>query len=129
MVSATDSIDAWTEHAERRLHELALDLRRVPFTESTWRIHVCALGLKRAIARWRQQRPDAIARAALLDYMDLLAREVRRYRHLPVSVRPPTFASFRQAISDSLDHRPAARVTQSDGRTQTLDESQRGIVN
>lgn len=95
---STDPLDAWIAHAERRLRGLALDLRRLPLVESTWRIHVRALELKSIVARWRKERPDAVARATLLDYVDVLTREVKRFRDRQDEL-PPTSSRFRQSVS------------------------------
>ncbi len=77
MVPTSDSLEAWIEHAERRLRALAIELRRVPLAERTWRMHVRALELKRAVARWRAERPAVAERTALVAEIDDLARDVR----------------------------------------------------
>jgi len=79
MVPTSDSLEAWIDYAERCLYALAHDLRRVPFVDGTRRMHLRALELKRAIARWREECPSVEARAAALDEVEQLARAVRSY--------------------------------------------------
>lgn len=80
MLTRSDSIEAWVDYAERCLHGLAHDLRRVPFLPSTRRMHVRALELKRDAARWRATVPDVDARVRTLDEIEQLASEARRWR-------------------------------------------------
>jgi hypothetical protein len=45
-----DLVDA--QQAERLLHELAVELRRLPYHGHTRGMHLRALALKRAVVRW-----------------------------------------------------------------------------
>lgn len=80
MVTSSDSIEAWVDYAERCLHGLAHDLRRVPFLPSTRALHVRALELKRDVARWRRTVPDVDTRVRTLDEIEQLAAEAPRWR-------------------------------------------------
>lgn len=94
MVPPSDSLEAWIDYAERYLHGLAHDLRRVPFVESTRRMHLRALELKRAIARWKEERPDVAVRAAAVDEVEALAREARGFLERPtIRKHPPVGAA------------------------------------
>ena len=80
MITSSDSIEAWIDHAERCLHVLAHDLRRIPFVESTRRLHVRALELKREVALWSVDAPDVTTRSTTLDEIETLSGEARRWR-------------------------------------------------
>jgi hypothetical protein len=74
--SAVDrSLEADASHAESLLYELAVTLRRVPVEESTRRMHVRALDLKRQVVRWRADQPPRDERLSALDEIDQLAQE------------------------------------------------------
>jgi hypothetical protein len=61
--------------AEAELHELALELRRLPPDEGTLGLHRAALGLKRDLSRWHTERPAQAAVSAALERIGQMRRE------------------------------------------------------
>jgi hypothetical protein len=66
--------------AEGLLFELAKDLRHVPLEERTRALHLRALALKQAVARWPQSAPDPASRQALCEEVLAMQRETRDWR-------------------------------------------------
>ncbi len=65
---------------QRALFELAADLRSVPVNERTKRLHLRALELKRMLSTWEEHPPDDHEADAVLEEVQELAVEARRYR-------------------------------------------------
>jgi hypothetical protein len=65
--STLEPLFADQQRAERLLFALATELRHVRLEETTRGLHLRALELKRAVARWPKDRPSATARRALCD--------------------------------------------------------------
>jgi hypothetical protein len=61
--------------AEHMLFALATELRVVPLGSSTTDLHMRALKLKGAVARWTEETPDKHTRETVCDEVLLLWRE------------------------------------------------------
>lgn len=80
--------DALFCDAERRLHVLASELKRVSLASSLTReLHLKALGLKKALNDWRYCRRHVDARN-VLSGIDYLSREVARARRCDAPAHP-----------------------------------------
>jgi hypothetical protein len=71
------------EQADFLLHDLATELRRVPMCESTRKLHLRALALKREVSGWTVLQPAASERAPVIAEIRELCRTAERFRQLP----------------------------------------------
>jgi hypothetical protein len=69
--------------AERRLFELARELRSVPVDGRATRTHLRALELKREVKSWESAVPDEARVDAVLEEVRRLSAEARLFRRLP----------------------------------------------
>ena len=76
--SLDDPVKLWAAHAERSLFVLAFELRRIPLDGTTKRLHLRALELKRAIARWGEHPPSRETATSVLEEIEALLREAQR---------------------------------------------------
>jgi hypothetical protein len=76
--------------AETLLHEVATELRGLPFEESTRSLHLRALALKRAIAGWADREPEDGELVAVCEEIGSLEREARRRARGGEPLRTPT---------------------------------------
>jgi hypothetical protein len=80
VVSPTSEI----ERAEALLHDIAIELLRVPMHGAARELHVRALRLKRQVATWTPQVADTTVQATL-DQLLALHRQARDARLAPVA--------------------------------------------
>jgi hypothetical protein len=80
--AALGPVDPDLRRAEALLHDLALELRRVPLEERTRRVHLRALALKTEVVRWRTAPPTEAARRAVLEELVALNDDARRQRRI-----------------------------------------------
>jgi hypothetical protein len=87
--SSTDPKALWIDHAERSLFLLASELRRVPLTADTKRLHLRALELKRMVSGWRDGSPLEEDVSAVLEELEELARQAQLGRSTRSAPRRP----------------------------------------
>jgi hypothetical protein len=75
--STLEPLYADQERAERLLFALATDLRHLRIEEGTRALHLRALELKRAVARWPKDQPAAEARREVCEEVLSLHAETR----------------------------------------------------
>jgi hypothetical protein len=80
--AALGPVDPDLHRAEALLHDLALELRRVPLEERTRRLHLRALALKTEVGTWRTTPIDEAARRAVLEELLALNNDARRHRRV-----------------------------------------------
>ena len=70
------------QQAEQLLHELAIELRRLPYRERTRGMHLRALALKRAVSAW------AADPSCSEEQQRAVGEEIERLRHelIPLAV-------------------------------------------
>jgi hypothetical protein len=75
------------QYAESLLHDLAIELRRVPMCEPTRGLHLRALSLKREVSAWSVLQAGSAERSAVIEELGDLQRRAHGFRDLPTGVQ------------------------------------------